>query len=223
MSAYMTETEQLEAIKKWWLKNQGWITSVLLAVLVVGSGYRYWNWHTSKIKEQASMTYQSMMKSALEHNDKATQSYANMLTKDYSSTVYASVAHLELAKVFASQEKYEQAIAELRIVARDTKVGALRELARIRIARLFIANKQYDQALKELAIVQDSTYITMVNELKGDIFVAKHDFEKAVASYQSALKEAPPGEGNLYLEMKYNSVASLIASQRAGLAQSQTV
>ena len=61
MSVYMTEEEQLESIKKWW-KRYGNIVSVCLSVvLITVAGFRYMQWHQTKITQQASITYEKMM------------------------------------------------------------------------------------------------------------------------------------------------------------------
>lgn len=220
----MTETEQLEEIKKWWLRNQSWISTSLFIILLVVSGYRYWSWHLEKTQEQASIAYQSMMHASLENDDKGTQSYANLLVNDYSKTVYASAAHLVLAKVFVGQEDFNKAVDELSVVAHHSKMDALKHVAVLRLARLYVSQKQYEKALKELESIEHSAYSTIGNELRGDIFVAKGDFSKAINSYAQALKEMQlSGAKNLYLEMKHGAVASMIQSKIDPLSETKTV
>lgn len=48
MSVYMTEEEQLAAIKNWWNKYSNVITVILSLVLLVTAGFKYWNWHQEK-------------------------------------------------------------------------------------------------------------------------------------------------------------------------------
>ena len=205
----MTETEQLEEIKKWWLKHQSLITILLSLVLITVAGSRYWNWHVEKTMQQASTAYDNMMLASTNNDDKATQSYANQLINDYSQTVYATAAHLTLAKVFVKSKDYKKATDELSQVAQHAKVETLRQLATLRLARLLIAQKNYDNALTELASLEKSPYTSIVNQLKGDIFVAKGDYSKASALYQAAIKELQTqGVSNLYLEMKRNAVVS---------------
>ena len=228
MSAYMTETEQLEEIKKWWLRNQRWITTTIFVIVLVVTGYRYWSWHLEKTMEQASIAYQNMMLSSSQNDDKGTQSYANLLVKDYSKTVYASAAHLALAKVFVSQVDYDKAADQLAQVAHNSKMDALKQIATLRLARIYLAQKQYQQALKELETINSSIYSSIyssvVSELQGDIYVAMGDYSKANNSYASALKAAQSsGVNNLYLEMKNSAVASMLQSKNAGTSESKTV
>lgn len=214
MSVYMTEAEQLEIIKKWWLRHQNLITVCLALVVCVVAGYRYWNWHVEKTMLQASTAYQNMMAASSTHDDKGMQSYANQLIHDNDKTVYATAAHLLLAKIFVNQKEYQKAELELAHVAQHAKVLPLQQLAKIRLARLQLSQKQYDKALAELATIKDSPYTVVVNELKGDIYSAKGDYLKADASYQSAMNDlASEGGVNLLLEMKHNEVKAMIGSQ----------
>lgn len=214
MSVYMTEAEQLEIIKKWWLRHQSTITTCLAIIVLMVAGYRYWNWHTEKTLLQASMAYENMMVASTGHDDKAVQSYANQLIHDHEKTVYATAAHLMLAKVFVNQKAYQKAELELTHVAEHSKMLALKQLASIRLARLQLSQKQYDKALAALSDIAQSPYTAVVHELKGDIFSAKGEYAQADASYQSAMNEVTSGGSvNLLLEMKRNALKAHIESQ----------
>jgi predicted negative regulator of RcsB-dependent stress response len=208
MSIYMTEEEQLEAIKKWWKRYGNLITFILSIVLLVLAGYRYLTWHQDKVAQQASIAYEQMMLALSNHNNNRVKSYANELTKEYSKTVYSDVAHMTLAKVYISKNKLDEAQAELKIVADHSKMSSLRQIAKIRIARIFAAEKSHANALKELSQIEDVTYLPVVNELKGDIYSAMGQYQDALNSYKEALNEVKNnGMGNLFLEMKTNEIA----------------
>ena len=216
MSVYMTEAEQLEIIKKWWLRHQNLITVCLALVVFLVAGYRYWNWHVEKTILQASTAYENMIAASTSHDDKSMQSYANQLIHFDDKTVYATAAHLLLAKIFVNQKDYQKAELELAHVAHHSKVEALKQLALIRLARLQLSQKQYDKALAELSTIAQSPYTSVVNELKGDVYSAKEEYLKADASYQSAMNDLASGGGaNLLLEMKRNAVKAMIGSQPA--------
>lgn len=211
MSIYMTETEQLEEIKKWWKKHQNWITSILSILLIGVAGFRYWNWHTEKTLQQASSTYDNMIVALSNNDDKSTQSYANQLVNEYSQTVYASAAHLTLAKVFVKNKEYKKASKELSQVAHQSKREVLSQLATLRLARLLIVQKSYDKALAELATLENSPYTALVDELKGDVFVATGKYLEADAAYHAAISLLQQeGVANQYLEMKSNAVIALL-------------
>lgn len=213
MSVYMTEEEQLEAIKKWWGRYSTLIT-VLLSLLLLGiSGYKYWSWHQEKITTQASNAYEHLMVAFSNHDNKGIKSYSNQLITDYSDSVYAHVARLSMAKLYVSRKKFDKAKEMLDAVATTSPMTALKQVAKIRIARLLTAEKNYDKALSELTKVDDTAYMPVVNELKGDIYAATGKYEQAISSYKEAIIAVKTqGMGNLYLEMKTNELASLTQS-----------
>lgn len=209
MSVYMTEDEQLEVIKKWW-KRYGNIVTVLISLVLLSiAGYRYFNWHQDKVKSEASNVYEHMMIAFSNQNIKSVRSYANELTKDYNSTVYADIAHLTLAKIYIDKNKLDTAKSELKIVADTGHMVSLKQIAKIRIARIFAAQKDYTKALNELSSIDDTTYLPVINELKGDIYGATGQYQNAVNAYRLAINEVKDkGMGNLFLEMKSNELAN---------------
>ena len=216
MSVYMTETEQLDAIKKWWKRYSNIITIILSVVLLAISGYKYWNWHQEKINQQASNAYEHLMLAFSNQDNKSVRAYANQLLNDYGDSVYADAARLTLAKLFVLHEKYPKAQAELEYVATHSKMTTLQQVAKIRLARLFAAEKSYDKALAELAQV-GTLYTPVVNELRGDIYAATGQYQEAVLSYQKAITEVQKhGMGNPFLEMKTNELVALTQSMKVG-------
>lgn len=208
MSVYMTEEEQLDAIKKWWKRNGNIVTVLLSLLLLCVAGYRYLNWHHEKVTQQASIAYENMMVAFSNQNNKGIRSYANELIKNYEHTIYADVAHLTLAKVYILKDKLNNANEELEKVATGSKVPVFKQIAKIRIARILAANKSYTDALEKLSSVDDNAYLPVINELKGDIYNAKGDYQEAMKSYHLALdQDKINGMGNLYLEMKTNELA----------------
>lgn len=208
MSVYMTEEEQLESIKKWWKKYGNIITVIISLILLCVAGYRYMNWHQDKLKQQASAAYENMMIAFSNQNIKSVRSYANELVKGYDNTVYADAAHMTLAKVYISKDKLDEAQKELQIVATKSRMAPLKQIAKIRIARILAATKDYSSALEELSVVDDKTYLPVINELKGDIYGAKGQYQEAIAAYRLAIDEVKTnGMGNLFLEMKTNELA----------------
>jgi predicted negative regulator of RcsB-dependent stress response len=213
MSVYMTEAEQLEAIKNWWKRYSNVITVALSILLLAISAYKYWNWHEAKIAQQASNTYEHLMVAFSNQDNKGVRGYATQLLTDYNQTVYADAARLTLAKLYASREKYAKAEEELAYVAAHSKMDALQQIAKIRLARLLAAEKSYTKALDELSKVNSSVYMPVVNELKGDIYAATGHYQQAVKSYKKAISEVQMnGMGNLFLEMKTNELASMTQS-----------
>jgi predicted negative regulator of RcsB-dependent stress response len=209
----MTEEEQLEIIKKWWNKHNSKITTSLAVLLLCFSAYKYWSWHQEKVVIQASNNYEHMMLASADKNDKDIEAYANALIKEYGKTVYADGARLLLAKQQVKHNNYKAAGATLEKVMTDSKIPALKQVARIRVARLLAAEKSYDSALTTLNSINDQAYMSLINELKGDIFVALGRYQEAILSYKDAIKEAnTQGMEKQFLEMKTNALLAVSKS-----------
>lgn len=210
MSIYMTEAEQVEAIKAWWQRHQRVITTLITGVLLLVAGYRYWHWHTEKVTHLASEAYERLMMAASHKEGPQIEAYAHALIKEYPKTVYRDAARLTLAKHFVSEKKWDAASQELEAVVKHARMPALKEVAQIRLIRLWIAEKAYDKALTALNKMNSATYKPLIDELKGDVYAATQHFDEAEASYQEAREEIKiRGIGNVFLDMKSNELASL--------------
>jgi len=152
-------------------------------------------------------------------DNKGVRAYASQLLKEYDDSVYADAARLTLAKLLVTRAKYSQAQEQLEHVVTHSSMPAFKQIAKIRMARLLIAAKSYDQALAQLSEVNDAAYISVINEIKGDIYVATGQFPQAIASYREAITEVQnKGMGNLFLEMKTNELAALTQSMNIDTA-----
>lgn len=221
MSTYMTEEEQIEQIKRWWNKHGNTISTIILVAVVCFAGFRYWQWHKQKVALQASILYEQMLIAYTNQDNTAIASRANKLVQNHRGTVYADAAHLTLAKIAAEKKAYDKAAIHLKDVINSDTNSALTQVAKLRLARVLLAKKQYQPALTAINDVSNNSYLSLVNELRGDIYTAMGDFDKAKLAYKEALSSTRKQKmGNLFLEMKSNDVARL---QMSGKTNIQTV
>lgn len=224
MSVYMTEEEQLKVMKQWWTKHSTKITMILSVILLMVSAYKYWNWHLDKTKQAASNAYEQLMLAYSNQDNKAIKAYANELISNFAHTVYGDAAHLVLAKIAVSKEKYAKAKQELGFVVEHSNVSALKQIAKMRLARVLATEKEYEAALQQLSQIDNDAYLAAISELKGDIYASLGRFQEAVAAYQVAMKESK-GEGvaNVFLEMKSNELAAMSEALTRSKTEHQTV
>ncbi len=208
MSVYMTEEEQLAAIKAWWSRNQRWITVVLSAALVVVATYRYITWQTEKTTHRASDAYEQLMRVTAADDSASIEAHAKALIKNHPKTVYRDAAALLLAKHWVSVNQSDEARETLQSVVKHAKMPALKQVAQIRLVRLWISEKSYDNALNTLEKMDDAMYKPLIEELKGDIYAAQGRTEAAALAYREAREEIKlRGISNMFLEMKSNEFA----------------
>jgi predicted negative regulator of RcsB-dependent stress response len=224
MSVYMTEEEQLAVIKRWWQRYSTTITVVLSLILLAISGVKYWHWHEEKLKTQASVAFEQMMQAVSNQDNKSIRAYANQIIQDYPQSVYSDAAYLTLSKVYVAKVNYKKAETVLQTIVNTGNVPVFKQIAKIRLARLLANEKSFQQALAVLSVVDDEAYMPVVEELKGDVYAAKGQFQKAVVAYRAAMSSVKHrGMGNLYLEMKTNELAAKASTQMSLQSKTESV
>ena len=187
MEVYTTEEEQVEAIKKWWKEN--WLSlagGVLIGVGIL-FGYKYWDDTKSFHAESASMEYEAMLQSMTQNKPLEVEARADSLLSKYTDTPYAAYAALAMAKLKTDASDLVAAKSNLRWVIENAAEEELKHEALVRLARVYLAEKNYDDALAQLRLVKSDSYKIIIEELKGDIYVAKGDAESARNAYSLAL------------------------------------
>lgn len=208
MTEYLTEQEQIQQLKNW-IKQYGLtvLGGILLAV-VLSSGWRYWQNYRNKILSEASMVYDQMLALRAQNSSDNASTEAEKLLTQYPKTPYAQMAALLLAREAILKKNYVEASAKLNWVINHSKDPSLREIARIRLARMLIGEKKPADALDILKKMDDKNFIALVNEIRGDAYIAQNDANAARDAYHLALSEIPNAEtARPLLQMKYNNLA----------------
>lgn len=208
MSEYLTEQEQIQLIKNWIKQYGPTILGGILLALLISWGWRYYqNYHNNNLIH-ASSIYDEMLTLRAQNNMDNALTQANKLISHYPKTPYAQMAAFLLARDNVSKKDYQGATTQLNWVVSHTDNTAIKEIARIRIARVQIASQKPDAALDTLQSVDDKTFLGMVDEVRGDAYLAKNDLPSAKKAYGLALKELPNAEINRpILQMKYENLA----------------
>lgn len=209
MNTYLTEEQQIEQLKEWWKKNGNFAVGVLLLALALSLGLHFWFKHREVKLERGSAHYEQML-SALVNDDAATtMREANLLKDDYSHTPYAALASLIFARNDVYQEKYSDAENQLTWVMNHGNTNSLREIARLRLARIEVQLNKPQEALKVLDKINDSGYLPMIDEVRGDSYLALNETDKAREYYQKAVNLLPNyAVARPLLTMKLNDLAT---------------
>jgi len=126
------------------------------------------------------------------------------LISEYSSTPYATFAALEKAKDAEEKGDNKTSIEALKIAADSKQINVAR-IAKLRLIRSLIANGKLDEANTLLSEKLPSAYTSLHEELKGDLYFAKKEIDKARQSYDRAILSA--GKDSVeYLKMKRSNL-----------------
>lgn len=219
MDVYTTEDEQVEAIKKWWKEN--WLSLVGGVLIGIGIlfGGKYWvdtkNYHAAA----ASMEYEAMAQSLAQNKTLEAETRAVSLLGQYADTPYAGFAALAMAKIKTDANDLVAAKSHLRWAIENSGQEELKQEALIRLARVYLAEDNYADALAQLKLVTSDTHKIIIEELKGDIYVAMGETENARTAYSLALAELDLSADNSssrlrnFLQMKLDDLGGSPMSQ----------
>lgn len=225
MSEYLTEEEQLEALKRWWKDNgKSTVTAVVLAV-VGYFGFEFWQDQVRAGEEAASNKYQSLLESVVvapgtNLSDTARTTAASLaaeLKQDSSNGFYGQSAALFMAKLAIEANQLDKAEAELQWVLDQNPEQALALVSRLRLARVQAAASKFDTALATLTAVDAGSFIGEYAEVRGDILLAQGNVDEARAAYQLAVQsqtiDMPKNEN---LQIKLDDLApAIVAADKA--------
>jgi predicted negative regulator of RcsB-dependent stress response len=190
---YLTDDEQLEAVKDLFKEYAPWLIGGVLVGAAVFFGIRYFESYTNERALQAAAQFGAMT-AALQANDHAkSRQIADGLIKDYASSPYADQAQLTLARLDVDDGRQDQAIAPLTQVMNGSKDSELRQIARLRLARILTDQGKSDEAIKTLAEGTPGSFAARYHEVRGDAFYAKKDIPDAVNEYKAALMAGDVG------------------------------
>jgi predicted negative regulator of RcsB-dependent stress response len=206
---YLTDDEQLEAVKHWFKEFAPWLTGGVLVGAAVFFGIQYFHKYTNDRGLKAAAEF-SAMTTALQTNDhEKSRRIAEGLIKEHSNTPYADQAQLTLARIDVDENQLDKAIAPLTLVMNDSKDAELRQIARLRLARVLTDQGKSDDSIKLLADPIPAAYAAAYHEVRGDAYLAKKDTAHAVTEYQQALASADIGGINAsLLELKLQDLGA---------------
>lgn len=207
MDEFLSEQEQIERIKKWWLDNWKSIAAGIIIALIIIFGWRYWQ-HRSQVRRLTASAMYNQMGSLLAtgQGPQALQ-VANQLVNNYSDTPYAAQAALAMAQYDVGSNKPDDAMQMLDWVIAHSKDEGLQLLARLRLARVKLSVGDPQAALTALSGVAASGFAPLFDEARGDAYMKLGETAQARSAYQSALNAWTPEMGDKsLLQMKLDNL-----------------
>lgn len=208
MAYDLEEQESLAQIKAWWDKWGTLILSIVTVVCLCSAGYQGWRWWKMKEASDAAVLYAQMVQSENTKQVDRVQAIAKRLQDDYASTVYAGMGTMLAARSAEANGKDAEAVKLLTDLVNSGRYPEINAIASVRLAGLLLDQGKYDQALSTLDKIKDTKgQLVLINDRKGDIYMAMGDTAKAKASWEDALRNANP-ENPLVniIEVKLNSL-----------------
>jgi predicted negative regulator of RcsB-dependent stress response len=224
VSDYLSEEEQVAALKKWWDEyGKVLIAGAVIAILGV-VGWRVYQDHSQGQAEAAAALFQvfeeQRQAEAPDPNELAR--VAEALERHFSGSAYHPFVLFHQAADAVNAEDFDLGIEHLSTAVETADDARLRDMARIRLARTLQQIGDSEQALVTLGGVRGEGFFAEVAELKGDILVAGGDRAGAAQAYEAARATAGGARSPL-LELKLLDMAETGAADTQAEAVDETL
>lgn len=205
-----SDEEKAQELKAWWKENG---TSVVVGIaLAIGGmfGWQQWQVHQKTKAEGGSRLFAQLNN---ENTDSAKKAdVLKQLTADFSGTPYSALAALKAAKTACTSDISDKDMCvSLLQQASQSSQEDIAIIAKLRLARAYIANNQLDDAVAITNQKMPTAYSSLVDEIKGDIYFAKKEFDKAREAYDRAILSSA-GQNIQFLKMKRDDLGKSTVS-----------
>jgi len=209
---YETEEQQVEAIKKWWKEYGMTIISGLVLGLMGIFGYRYFIEQHELQMAETSSAYESVVTLMSQQDNERFIAEAAGFNKANPDTIYSNLLSFQLAKLAVDAGDLATAGQHLSDIIENPQHGIVEHVARIRLGRVILAQGDTDKALALIADAVSDEFKSSYEILRGDIWMAKGDRNRARQAYSAAKEQGADGPANPNLEMLLADLADETAS-----------
>ena len=203
MSDYLSDEEQIDALKRWWQTNGTFlIVGVVVAILAVVG----WRFYQAQVAEQVAVSsdlYESYLEE--EAGSDARAAIVEELATQFPGSTYHAFAVLFEANAAVEAGDLDAAAGLLADVAESAEEAEMRDLARVRLARVLHQLDRTDEALTALTDVKGEGFRAQVAELRGDLHVITGERDLAFQAYEAAMEGVENEAERPLLKMKLDN------------------
>ncbi|CAI8363741.1 MAG: YfgM family protein [Porticoccaceae bacterium] len=205
MADHLSEEEQIEAFKQWWVDNG--LKLVAAAVIAIGGtlGWQGWQGSIQQHAEEGSGVYTAMIDVVTAESDQPLSddqkeqinASADQLKEQYGDSGYAHLSALLKAKLAIDANNLDQAITELEWVVANDPADDLLTLTKLRLAKVHAAQGDAEKALATINNQQAGKMASAYEEAKGDFHIMLGHYEAAYTAYQAAIDTEETGNSRV--------------------------
>jgi predicted negative regulator of RcsB-dependent stress response len=181
------EHEQGERVRGWLAQNGSSLITGIAMGLALVFGWQWWQGRGAHHREEASGQYQTYATALAAKDAAKTKALATQLGDKFADTAYANIGALRQAAFLHESGKDADALALLRAQRPKVTDPGMAELFDIRVARLLLIMGKTDEAATALAKLSNTRYPAVVDELRGDVAIARGKRDEARKDFESAL------------------------------------
>jgi predicted negative regulator of RcsB-dependent stress response len=205
------EQEQLASLKSWWAQYGNLVTWSLIIVLAAYAAWTGWNSYQRNQIAQASQFYEEFQKAVIAQDKEKIQRAAGDMQSKFPRTAYAQMTALSAAKFAFDANDLPTAKAQLQWVIDKGESDDYKAVAKVRLSGILLDEKAYDEGLKLLSGNFPEQFASVVDDRKGDIFVAQNKLDDARTAYQTALeKTEQKSPGRQLIQIKLDAIGGAV-------------
>lgn len=187
MEVYVTEEQQVEAVKNWLKRNGPSIALGIVLGIAVIFGVKWYRAKQVEHKVQASVNFDAAIAQlSYVPADKLTE-IVDTFSEKSKHIAYENLLALASAKKAVEDNDLQVAEGLLSRVVAKPAHPLIEHIARARLARVQMARQSFDAALQTLQVKEEGDFAPLFSEIRGDIYLAQGDSEKAHVEYQKAV------------------------------------
>lgn len=183
---YLSEREQAEQLRHWFRANWIWMFSGVALAVGGWYGWQWWQAREATRSLEAESKFTGMLSALTMNNVEEGRRIGTEITTAYADTPYADQAALMLARMDVEGGGLAQAETRLATVANSSDDPDLRLVARLRLARVQLAQGRHDDALATIEAARMPAVDARIEELRGDVLLARGDRAAALEAYRKA-------------------------------------
>jgi predicted negative regulator of RcsB-dependent stress response len=206
VEVYTTETDQINAIKHFFVNNGKYLAVGIVLGIGAIVGWNYWQSHQTNQLQDTATAYEKIntsLASGSKEGITAAEKFANE-----TNNIYGVITDMQLAKHAVDENNLAQAEKYLLLASGKTKDPDMLALTNIRLARVQLAEDKTDAALKTLEQVKSTGWQVAVNDLRGDILAKKGNIKGAREAYSSGLTAQGSQALKMLMQIKLDNLSN---------------
>lgn len=175
--------QELDRLKLFWRSYKDYIVYGVILLLGLVYGFNAWQNSKQQYVNSASALYNKALNAYSDGNDKELLAINNLMSKEYSGSIYSDLSSLLVAKHHWDNKEVPLAKSALTYILDSSTTSPIKPIAKARLAR--ISGQPSDlfsgDDLK-------GSYAFIYYAINGDIHAASGKTTEAIAAYKKAIE-----------------------------------
>ena len=199
-------SEEEAKLVNWFKDNRNnLIIGILLGVSII-IGFKYYNDTNVTQQYEISYKYEKAVSKYKDSDFRDILALSDELELEHPSNIYTGMTNLYVSKILHDDGKYNEAILKLDFIMNNNESEEIKMIAIVRTSRILVFLKEYEKARSYIEMSPGHDNNPIMNEILGDIELAKNNIIDARKYYKSSLNGNLVPNKRKIIENKLNSI-----------------